>query len=84
MSVARKALDWETMYALALDGEEARRLRKESEDYEKGVCTMCGSLCSMNIDSFSTSMTPEAKEKFIRAIEGKRTAHAIEQRGATL
>jgi len=84
MSVARKALDWETMYALALDGEEARRLRKESEDYEKGVCTMCGSLCSMNIDSFSTSMTPEAKEKFLRAIEGKRTAHAIEQRGATL
>jgi phosphomethylpyrimidine synthase len=84
MSVARKALDWETMYALALDGEEARRLRKESEDYEKGVCTMCGSLCSMNIDTFSSSMTPEAKEKFLRAIEGKRAAHAIEQRGATL
>ncbi len=84
MSVARKALDWETMYALALDGEEARRLRKESEDYEKGVCTMCGSLCSMNIDTFSTSMTPEAKEKYLRAIEGRHAAHEIETRGATL
>jgi phosphomethylpyrimidine synthase len=84
MSEARRALDWETMYALALDGEEARRLRKESEDYEKGVCTMCGSLCSMNLDTFSEQMTPEAKEKFLRAIEGRGAAHAIEARGATL
>jgi phosphomethylpyrimidine synthase len=84
MSVARKALDWETMYALALDGEQARKMRQESEDYEKGVCTMCGSLCSMNLDTFSSSMTPEAKEKFFRAIEGRQAAHAIEAREATL
>ena len=84
MSVARKALDWETMYALALDGEQARKMRQESEDYEKGVCTMCGSLCSMNIDSFSTKLDDEAKDKFIRAIEGKRAGHEIEARGATL
>lgn len=84
MSEARKALDWETMYALALDGDEARRLRKESEDYEKGVCTMCGSLCSMNLDTFSEEMTPEAKERFLRAIEGRGAAHAIEARGPTL
>ncbi len=73
MSQARKALDWETMYALALDGEEARRLRRESEDYEKGVCTMCGSLCSMNIDTMSMKLTEEAKEKFHAAI-GRQTA----------
>ncbi len=84
MSEARKALDWETMYALALDGEQARRMRRESEDYEKGVCTMCGSLCSMNLDTFSTSMTPEAKERFLRAIEGRQAAHAIQAREATL
>ncbi len=84
MSVARKALDWETMYALALDGEQARKMRRESEDYEKGVCTMCGSLCSMNLDTFSASLTDEAKEKFLRALEGKLAGHAIEARGATL
>ena len=59
-------------------------MRQESEDYEKGVCTMCGSLCSMNIDSYSSALSHEAKEKFVRAIEGKRAGHEIESRGATL
>jgi len=29
-------------------------------------------------------MTAEAKEKFLRAIEGRGAAHSIEARGATL
>lgn len=68
MSEARKALDWETMYALALDGERARQMRRESEDYEKEVCTMCGSLCSINIDNMAAKMTAEQKEQFLAAM----------------
>ena len=51
MSRARKLLDWEGMYRLAIYGDKARQMRIESEDYESGVCTMCGTLCAVNIDN---------------------------------
>ena len=51
MSERRKALDWEGMYRLAMDPWKARQLRMESEDYNQPVCTMCGALCSINIDN---------------------------------
>jgi phosphomethylpyrimidine synthase len=51
MSRARKLLDWEGMYRLALYGDKARQMRRESEDYDSAVCTMCGSLCAVNIDN---------------------------------
>jgi phosphomethylpyrimidine synthase len=51
MSRARKLLDWEGMYRLAIYGEKARDMRKQSEDYESAVCTMCGTLCAVNIDN---------------------------------
>jgi phosphomethylpyrimidine synthase len=47
MSVYRKQLDWEGQYRLSLDPEKAREIRRASEDYDKAVCTMCGTLCSM-------------------------------------
>jgi phosphomethylpyrimidine synthase len=61
MSRARKLLDWETMYRLALYGDRAREMRKESEDYESAVCTMCGTLCAVNIDNATIRQT-ERKE----------------------
>jgi phosphomethylpyrimidine synthase len=51
MSRARKLLDWEGMYHHALYGDKARQMRMESEDYDSAVCTMCGSLCAVNIDN---------------------------------
>jgi phosphomethylpyrimidine synthase len=51
MSVYRKVLDWEGQYRLALDPERARSFRLDSEDYDKAVCTMCGTLCSMALDN---------------------------------
>jgi phosphomethylpyrimidine synthase len=51
MSVYRKALDWEGQYRLALDPEKARAIRMMSEDYDKAVCTMCGTLCSMALEN---------------------------------
>ncbi len=51
MSEARKRLDWESMYRLAIDPERARQLRQESEAYEEDVCTMCGEYCPINISN---------------------------------
>jgi phosphomethylpyrimidine synthase len=51
MSLYRKQLDWEGQYRLALDPEKAREFRLMSEDYDKAVCTMCGSLCSMALEN---------------------------------
>ncbi|MCS7186702.1 MAG: phosphomethylpyrimidine synthase ThiC [Armatimonadetes bacterium] len=56
MSKARYRLDWETMFALALDPDKAREYRMLSEDYNKGVCTMCGDFCA-----YVASMTTERK-----------------------
>jgi phosphomethylpyrimidine synthase len=50
MSEARVALDWEGMYRLAIDGELARSKRQASEAYDQIVCTMCGKLCSINLN----------------------------------
>ncbi len=47
MSRARQALDWERMFALALDPERARRFRAESRPREEDTCTMCGPLCAV-------------------------------------
>lgn len=51
MSAYRKALDWEGQYRLALDPERARQFRLDSEDSDRAVCTMCGTLCSMALDN---------------------------------
>jgi phosphomethylpyrimidine synthase len=51
MSRYRKALNWEGMYAMAMDPDKARRYKEESEASGSNVCSMCGSLCSINIDN---------------------------------
>lgn len=47
MSDARRRLDWEEMFNLAIDEEKARRYRKESTPEHEDSCTMCGKMCSM-------------------------------------
>lgn len=47
MSEARKALDWEKMFELAIDPEKARRYRAESTPENADSCTMCGKMCSV-------------------------------------
>ncbi len=50
MSRARKALDWETQYCLAIDPALARKRRSESGvDEEHGACSMCGEFCAYKI-----------------------------------
>jgi phosphomethylpyrimidine synthase len=47
MSQARAALDWERMFALALEPEKPRRYRAESQPHEQDTCTMCGKICAV-------------------------------------
>ena len=47
MSQARREVDWEGMFAQALDPEKARRYRAEAQPEEAGTCTMCGKMCAV-------------------------------------
>ena len=51
MSKARKALDWEGQYQLALDPALARRRRGETAGTtdKHGACSMCGEFCAYKI-----------------------------------
>ena len=47
MAMARRNLDWETMFETAIDPEKARRYRKDSTPEREDTCTMCGKMCSV-------------------------------------
>ena len=47
MSEARKALDWEAMFNLAIDPEKARRYRESAMPEKEDTCSMCGNFCAM-------------------------------------
>ncbi|MGC9059749.1 MAG: phosphomethylpyrimidine synthase ThiC [Thermoplasmata archaeon] len=51
MSEKRYALDWEGMFALAIDREKAEKYRKNRTPGEEKTCTMCGDVCAMKIVS---------------------------------
>ena len=47
MSKARQEIDWEKMYALAIDPEKARKMHESAQPKDEHTCTMCGNLCAM-------------------------------------
>lgn len=47
MSEARRSLDWQKMFELAIDPEKARRYRAESRPENEDTCTMCGKMCAV-------------------------------------
>ena len=47
MSLARKKLDWEEMFKLAIDPEKARRYRASSKPEKEDTCSMCGNFCAV-------------------------------------
>ena len=47
MSVARKKLDWETMFDLAIDPEKARAYRAAAKPEKEDTCSMCGNFCAV-------------------------------------
>lgn len=47
MSTARKNLDWEEMFDLAIDSEKAKRYRNEAKPEKEDTCSMCGNFCAV-------------------------------------
>ncbi|WP_276883054.1 phosphomethylpyrimidine synthase ThiC [Campylobacter cuniculorum] len=48
MSQARQDIDWEKMFAYAIDGEKAKKMFNERKPEELNSCSMCGKMCAMN------------------------------------
>lgn len=60
MSYARKQLDWEEMFSLAMDPEKARQFRGEAPPAEENTCSMCGEMCAVkNMNSILEGKTVE-------------------------
>lgn len=47
ISDARRRVDWEGMFAEALDPVKARRYFESAPPSNEGTCTMCGQMCAM-------------------------------------
>jgi len=47
MSDARRKIDWDTMFELAIDGEKAKAYYDSTPTEEKHSCSMCGKMCAM-------------------------------------
>ena len=47
MGIARKLLDWEKQFELAIDPIKAKKMRAEAPPSIDDVCTMCGDYCSI-------------------------------------
>ncbi|MDR3101938.1 MAG: phosphomethylpyrimidine synthase ThiC [Methanocalculaceae archaeon] len=49
MGHARRDLDWERQYAVALNAEKARGIRSARMPADTDACTMCGDFCAIKI-----------------------------------
>ena len=47
MSEARKKLDWEKMFTLAIDPDKAIAYRQSSKPEKEDTCSMCGNFCAV-------------------------------------
>ena len=47
MSEARRNLDWERQFDLAIDPNKARDYRTSSTPEREDTCTMCGKMCAV-------------------------------------
>ena len=49
MGHARRDLDWERQFAVAINPERARAIRDERMPADADACTMCGDYCALKI-----------------------------------
>lgn len=47
MSTARKNLDWDRMFELAIDSEKPRAYRESAKPEKEDTCSMCGNFCAV-------------------------------------
>ena len=64
MSKARCAIDWEGMFAQAIDSEKARDYFESRPPQDRHTCSMCGKMCAMRtsnkiLNGESVSLTPD-------------------------
>ena len=64
MSKARCAIDWEGMFAQAIDPEKARDYFESRPPQDRYTCSMCGKMCAMRtsnkiLNGESVSLTPD-------------------------
>jgi len=62
MSKARKELDWNTMFDLAIDSEKPKRYRESAKPEHEDTCTMCGKFCAVR------NMNKALKGEFVDVI----------------
>lgn len=58
MSDARRRIDWEEMFSLAIDPEKPRRVFEQMPPEEEHTCSMCGKMCAAR----TMNMILEGKE----------------------
>lgn len=63
MSDARRNIDWDTMFELAIDGEKAKAYYESTPTEEEHSCSMCGKMCAMR----TTNMILEGKTVAFRS-----------------
>ena len=69
---------WGRMFELAIDGKKAREYRENSEDADRAVCSMCGPLCSMNIDNHTDPQYAEKAAAHKRQLFGQAIVERVE------
>lgn len=63
MSDARRNIDWDAMFELAIDGEKAKAYFESTPPEEKHSCSMCGKMCAVR----TTNMILEGKTVAFRS-----------------
>ena len=58
MARERKAMDWDGMFRVALDGEKARRYFESTPPADRHTCSMCGKMCAVR----TTNLILEGKK----------------------
>lgn len=63
MAKARKVLDWEKMFEIAVDADKARAYYESVPPAEKHTCSMCGKMCAVRttnkiLDGEKVELTP--------------------------
>jgi len=63
MGKARRNMDWERQYTLALFGEQARSIRQGRMPSDETTCTMCGNFCASKRSEvlFSDALSAEKR-----------------------
>lgn len=57
MAEARRKMDWDEMFEVAIDGEKARKYFESTPPADRHTCSMCGKMCAVR----TTNMILEGK-----------------------